>query len=229
VRELPNINERIAYPQLRVVDADGSQLGVITREAALEVAKDRELDLVLVSEKADPPVCRIMDYGKYKFEQEKKAKEAKKKSHQTEVKEVKMRYKIDQHDYDVRIGQASRFLKSGDKVKCTVIFRGREIQHTALAEVLLMRMAKDLEEAAEIQQPPKREGRNMIMFLSPRKAAARPTPPPSAHPRRTLPNPERHHSKHRGEQVQHRRPALAGGLGLKVSAGLAHEAMACPW
>lgn len=83
-----------------------------------------------------------------------------------------MRYKIDQHDYDVRIGQASRFLKAGDKVKCTVIFRGREIQHTALAEVLLMRMAKDLEAAAEIQQPPKREGRNMIMFLSPRKAAA---------------------------------------------------------
>jgi translation initiation factor IF-3 len=169
VRELPNINERISYPQLRVVDADGSQLGVISREQALEVAQDRELDLVLVSEKADPPVCRIMDYGKYKFEQEKKAKEAKKKSHQTEVKEVKMRYKIDQHDYDVRIGQAVRFLKSGDKVKCTVIFRGREIQHTALAEQLLMRMAKDLEESAEIQQEPKREGRNMIMFLSPRK------------------------------------------------------------
>jgi translation initiation factor IF-3 len=172
VRELPNINDRISYPNLRVVDADGSQLGVITREAALEVARDRELDLVLVSEKADPPVCRIMDYGKYKFEQEKKAKEAKKKSHQTEVKEVKMRYKIDLHDYQVRIGQAVRFLKSGDKVKCTVIFRGREIQHTALAEQLLYRMAKDLEENAEIQQPPKREGRNMIMFLSPRKQAA---------------------------------------------------------
>jgi translation initiation factor IF-3 len=154
-----------------VVDADGGQLGVITREAALEVAKERELDLVLVSEKADPPVCRVMDYGKYKFEQEKKAKEAKKKSHQTEVKEVKMRYKIDSHDYQVRIGQAVRFLKAGDKVKCTVIFRGREIQHTALAEVLLLRMAKDLEENAEIQQHPKREGRNMIMFLSPRKQA----------------------------------------------------------
>jgi translation initiation factor IF-3 len=110
-----------------------------------------------------------MDYGKYKFEQEKKAKEAKKKSHQTEVKEVKMRYKIDSHDYQVRIGQAVRFLKDGDKVKCTVIFRGREIQHTALAEVLLMRMAKDLEENADIQQHPKREGRNMIMFLSPRR------------------------------------------------------------
>ena len=127
---------------------------------------------MLVSEKADPPVCRVMDYGKYKFEQEKKAKEAKKKSHQTEVKEVKMRYKIDSHDYQVRIGQASRFLKAGDKVKCTVIFRGREIQHTALAEALLLRMAKDLEENAELQQPPKREGRNMIMFLSPRRQAA---------------------------------------------------------
>ena len=179
VRELPNINDRIGYPNLRVVDADGSQLGVISRERALEVALDRELDLVLVSEKADPPVCRIMDYGKYKFEQEKKAKEAKKKSHQTEVKEVKMRYKIDSHDYQVRIGQAVRFLRAGDKVKCTVIFRGREIQHTALAEQLLMRMAKDLEDNSEIQQPPKREGRNMIMFLTPRKQAAGAKPPSS--------------------------------------------------
>ena len=169
VRELPNINERIKYPQLRVVDSDGKQLGVIDRLKALEIASQRELDLVLVSEKANPPVCRIMDYGKYKFEQEKKAKEARKKSHQTEVKEVKMRYKIDLHDYQVRISQATRFLKAGDKVKCTVIFRGREIQHTALAETLLKRMAKDLEEKAEVQQSPKREGRNMIMFLTPRK------------------------------------------------------------
>ena len=168
-RELPNINERISYSSLRVVDSDGTQLGVISREEALEVAKERELDLVLVSEKATPPVCRIMNYGKFKFEQEKKAKEAMKKSHQTEVKEVKMRYKIDQHDYQVRISQATRFLKAGDKVKCTVIFRGREIQHTALAETLLKRMAKDLEEKAEVQQSPKREGRNMIMFLTPRK------------------------------------------------------------
>ncbi len=169
VRELPNINERIKYPQLRVVDSDGKQLGVIDRLKALEIASQRELDLVLVSEKANPPVCRIMDYGKYKFEQEKKAKEARKKSHQTEVKEVKMRYKIDKHDYDVRIGQATKFLKSGDKVKCTVIFRGREIQHSNLAETLLLRMANDLEEQSEVQQKPKREGRNMIMFLSPRK------------------------------------------------------------
>ena len=169
VRELPNINERINYPELRVVDSDGQQLGVIDRIKALEIASKRELDLVLVSEKANPPVCRIMDYGKYKFEQEKKAKEARKKSHQTEVKEVKMRYKIDKHDYDVRIGQALRFLKAGDKVKCTVIFRGREIQHSNLAETLLRKMANDLEEQSEVQQSPKREGRNMIMFLSPRK------------------------------------------------------------
>ena len=169
VRELPNINERINYPELRVVDSDGQQLGVINRIEALEIASKRELDLVLVSEKANPPVCRIMDYGKYKFEQEKKAKEARKKSHQTEVKEVKMRYKIDKHDYDVRIGQALRFLKAGDKVKCTVIFRGREIQHSNLAETLLLKMANDLEEQSEVQQSPKREGRNMIMFLSPRK------------------------------------------------------------
>jgi len=169
VRELPNINERIKYPQLRVVDSDGKQLGVLDRLKALEIASQRELDLVLVSEKANPPVCRIMDYGKYKFEQEKKAKEARKKSHQTEVKEVKMRYKIDKHDYDVRIGQATKFLKAGDKVKCTVIFRGREIQHSNLAETLLYKMANDLEEQSEVQQKPKREGRNMIMFLSPRK------------------------------------------------------------
>ena len=154
-RELPNINDRINYADLRVVDSDGTQLGVISREEALEVAKDRELDLVLVSEKATPPVCRIMNYGKFKFEQEKKAKEAKKKSHQTEVKEVKMRYKIDQHDYQVRISQATRFLKAGDKVKCTVIFRGREIQHTALAETLLKRMAKDLEERLKYNNRPK--------------------------------------------------------------------------
>jgi translation initiation factor IF-3 len=169
VRELPNINDRISYPQLRVVDADGSQLGVITREAALEVAKDRELDLVLVSEKADPPVCRIMDYGKYKFEQEKKAKEAKKKSHQTEVKEVKMRYIIDDHDYKVRVNQAKRFLQSGDKVKATIMFRGREIQHSHLAKALLDRMAVDLQELAEVQQEPKQEGRSMMMLLSPKK------------------------------------------------------------
>ena len=133
------------------------------------MAEEKELDLVLVSDKADPPVCRIMDYGKYKFEQEKKAREARKKQHTADVKEVKMRYKIEDHDYQVRVNQAVRFLKDGDKVKATITFRGREIQHSDLAEELLKRMATDLEEIAEVQQAPKREGRNMMMLLSPKK------------------------------------------------------------
>jgi len=131
-RDLPQINERIRFPEIRVIDSDGSQLGIITPAEALRVAEEKELDLVLVSETANPPVCRIMDYGKYKFEQEKKAREAKKKQHTADIKEVKMRYKIDEHDYNVRVNQAQRFLKAGDKVKATITFRGREIQHSNL-------------------------------------------------------------------------------------------------
>ncbi|GBF83690.1 translation initiation factor IF-3 [Aphanothece sacrum] len=168
-RDLPKINERIRFPEIRVIDSDGSQVGVVTPEDALKLAQERELDLVLVSETAKPPVCRIMDYGKYKFEQEKKAREAKKKQHTADVKEVKMRYKIDEHDYNVRVNQAQRFLKSGDKVKATITFRGREIQHANLAQDLLERMATDLKDHGEIQQAPKREGRNMMMLITPKK------------------------------------------------------------
>jgi translation initiation factor IF-3 len=168
-RDLPPINERIRFPNIRVIDTDGGQLGIITPQEALRIAEEKELDLVLVSDKADPPVCRIMDYGKYKFEQEKKAREARKKQHTADVKEVKMRYKIEEHDYQVRVNQAERFLKSGDKVKATITFRGREIQHSDLGEDLLKRMAMDLDALAEVQQLPKREGRNMMMLLSPKK------------------------------------------------------------
>ncbi|MDY6781180.1 MAG: translation initiation factor IF-3 [Cyanobacteriota bacterium] len=168
-RDLPQINEKIRFPQIRVIDTDGSQLGVIPSEEGRRLAEEKGLDLVLVSDKSDPPVCKIMDYGKFKYEKEKKEREAKKKQHNADVKEVKMRYKIDDHDYQVRVVNARRFLKSGDKVKATVIFRGREIQHTNLAEDLLKRMAKDLQEVAELQQAPKREGRNMMMLLSPKK------------------------------------------------------------
>jgi translation initiation factor IF-3 len=168
-RDLPQINERIRFPKIRAIDTDGSQLGILTPQEALRIAEEKDLDLVLVSDKADPPVCRIMDYGKYKFEQEKKAREAKKKQHTAEVKEVKMRYKIEEHDYNVRLNQAQRFLKVGDKVKATITFRGREIQHTDLAEELLKRMATDLAEVAEVQQAPKKEGRSMMMLLSPKK------------------------------------------------------------
>jgi translation initiation factor IF-3 len=136
---------------------------------ALRIAEEKDLDLVLLSDKAEPPVCRIMDHGKYLYEKEKETKEQKKKQHTADVKEVKMRYKIEEHDYQVRVSQAQRFLKAGDKVKVTITFRGREIQHSDLAEDLLARMAKDLEDAAELQQAPKKEGRNMMMLMSPKK------------------------------------------------------------
>jgi translation initiation factor IF-3 len=168
-RDLPQINERIRFPKIRVIDTNGDQLGILTPQEARQIAQEQELDLVLVSDKADPPVCRVMDYGKYKFEQEKKVREAKKKQHNAEVKEVKMRYKIEEHDYQVRLNQAKRFLASGDKVIATIMFRGREIQHSDLAETLLQRMSKDLEEIADIQQSPKKEGRMMMMLLAPKK------------------------------------------------------------
>lgn len=168
-RDLPQINERIRFSEIRLIDANGAQLGIMCPQEALRLAEEKELDLVLLSDKADPPVCRIMDHGKFKFEQEKKAREARKKQHTADVKEVKMRYKIELHDYKVRVTQAKRFLKNGDKVKATVMFRGREIQHSNMAEDLLRRMANDLEGLAEIQQAPKREGRNMMMLLSPKK------------------------------------------------------------
>lgn len=168
-RNLPPINENIRFPEIRVIGTDGEQLGILTPREARERAAEKELDLVLVSDKADPPVCRIMDYGKYKFEQEKKAREARKKQHTADIKEVKMRYKIDPHDYQVRVKAAARFLKAGDKVKATINFRGREIQHAELAAKLLTQMMEDLQDIAEVQQVPKREGRNMMMMLSPKK------------------------------------------------------------
>lgn len=168
-RNVPPINENIRFPEIRLIDSDGAQLGIMPPREAMKLAEEKELDLVLVSDKASPPVCRIIDYGKYKFEQEKRAREARKRQHNAEVKEVKMRYKIDDHDYNVRVKNAQRFLKSGDKVKATVMFRGREIQHSDLAKQLLQRMAKDLEEFAEVQQAPKQEGRNMMMLLTPKK------------------------------------------------------------
>ena len=168
-RNVPPINENIRFPKIRLIGPAGDQLGIMSPQEALPMAEEQDLDLVLISDKADPPVCRIMDYGKYKFEQEKKAREARKKQHNADLKEVKMRYKIDDHDYNVRVNHARRFLKSGDKVKATVMFRGREIQHSDLAQRLLERMAKDLEEMGEVQQRPKREGRNMIMIVAPKK------------------------------------------------------------
>ena len=168
-REQIVINEKINYPKIRLIDVSGQQLGIYSSNEALNIATNEGLDLVIISDKSNPPVCKIVDYGKYKFIQEKKAKEARKKQHNATIKEVKMRYKIEEHDYKVRINQALRFLQSGDKVKATVTFRGREIQHSNLAIELLKKMASDLKDIAEIQQSPSRDGRYIIMILSPRK------------------------------------------------------------
>lgn len=164
-----NINHDIKNPQIRLISSSGSQLGIFSSNEAIKLAEAEGLDLVMISHRSNPPVCKIIDYGKYKFIQEKKAKEARKKQHHANLKEVKMRYKIEEHDYKVRINQASRFLEAGDKVKATITFKGREIQHTDLALDLLNKMAKNLENIAEIQQSPSRDGKQIIMILSPRK------------------------------------------------------------
>ena len=164
-----NINHNITHPRIRLISSSGSQLGIYSSQEALQLARAEGLDLVMISNRSDPPVCRIIDYGKYKFSQEKKAKEARKKQHHANLKEVKMRYKIEEHDYKVRINQALRFLDAGDKVKATITFKGREIQHTNLAIELLNKMAKDLNALADVQQSPSKDGKHIIMILSPKK------------------------------------------------------------
>ena len=184
-RQQPHpINERIRFPNIRVIDSDGGQLGIMTPQEALVIAQEKELDLVLLTDKADPPVCRIIDYGKYKYEKEKEEREAERNHHKVTVKELKMRYTIEEHDYQVRINQAQRFLKAGDKVKATINFKGRENQHSHLAIALLKRMAEDLQEIAEVQQAPKMEGRSINMFLVPKNPRAAATKN-----RKTVPSP----------------------------------------
>ncbi|HBB33846.1 MAG TPA: translation initiation factor IF-3 [Cyanobacteria bacterium UBA8803] len=163
-RDLPIINERIRFPEIRVIDTDGTQLGIMSSRDALRIAEEKELDLVLVNDKGEVPVCRVMDYDKWKYQQSKNIGKAR----PTVVKEVKMSYNIAEHDYQVRVNQAGRFLKSGDKVKATILLKGREIQHSDLAEALLKRMSVDLQETAELEQSPKREGNKMTMLLSPK-------------------------------------------------------------
>lgn len=163
------INEKIRLPQVRVIDANGANLGTMSSREALNIANEQQLDLVLLSDKADPPVCRIINYGKFKYEQE---KQRTKQAHKTKLKELNMRYTIEDHDYTVRVNQAKRFLQSGDQVKATITLRGRETQHSDLAVSLLQRMASDLQEYGQIQQTPKREGGRVIMLVVPKNTSA---------------------------------------------------------
>lgn len=151
-----------------MVDADNNQLGIMPVKEALRLAEERQQDLVEVAPQAKPPVCRIMDFGKFKYEQSKREKEAKKKQRIIQVKEVKLRPRIEDNDYAVKTKNAERFLKDGDKVKVTIMFRGREIVHTELGRSLLDRMAVDLKDLCTIERHAKLEGKNMIMILAPK-------------------------------------------------------------
>ncbi len=162
------MNEQINAREVLVVDADGTQLGVMKTSEALKLAQEKRMDLVNVAPAAKPPVCRLMDYGKYKYEQSKKDREARKKQKVNTVKEVKLRPNIDKHDFDVKAKRSKKFLENGDKVKVTVMFRGREITHPEIAQRLCDQLAKELEDYCVIEKAAKKEGRNMIMILSPK-------------------------------------------------------------
>jgi translation initiation factor IF-3 len=163
------INSRIRARDVRVISPEGEQLGIMSIRDALRAAQERELDLVEVAPNARPPVCRIMDYGKYKYEQTKRQKEARKKQKIVSIKEVRMSPKIDEHDFQVKAKNAERFLKDGNKVKVSVRFRGREVVHSDLARNMLLQMAKGVEDIAKIDRQPTIEGRQMIMILSPKQ------------------------------------------------------------
>jgi translation initiation factor IF-3 len=163
-----NINQFIRAKEVRVIDPDGGQVGVIPLQQALEKAAEAGLDLVEVSPNADPPVCKIMDYGRYKYEQTKKLQEAKKKQSSFQVKEIKVRPKTGEHDLRVKIGHIRKFIGKQDKVKVTVVFRGREIGLSEMAKDQLRNIVAETEDVATVEQPPKFEGRTMVMILAPK-------------------------------------------------------------
>ncbi|MDR9394158.1 MAG: translation initiation factor IF-3 [Roseovarius sp.] len=163
----PRTNDRIRAPEIRLIGADGDNAGVVSPSEALEMAEEAGLDLVEISPNANPPVCKIMDYGKYKYEQQKREAEARKKQKTIEVKEVKFRPNTDTHDYEVKMRNVFKFLENGDKVKVTLRFRGREMAHQQLGRELLQRVAEDVKELGKVENMPKMEGRQMIMIIAP--------------------------------------------------------------
>jgi translation initiation factor IF-3 len=165
------INDAIRVPRVRLIDEDGTQLGIKTSDEAREYAYGKNLDLVEVAAQADPPVAKVMDYGKYRYQEEQKAKLARKHQSQIHVKEIKLRPKIGQHDYETKKGHVVRFLNQRAKVKVTIMFRGREQQHPERGRDLLMRLADDVKELGVIESPPLQDGRNMVMVLGPTKQA----------------------------------------------------------
>ncbi len=169
-RDQTRINERIRVPEVRVIDDEGNQIGVMKTPDALKLAQERDLDLVEVAPEAHPPVCRVLDYSKYKYEQAQKVKQARKHQQQITVREIKFRPKIAQHDYDTKKHHVERFLRHKDKVKVTIMFRGREVTHPERGTAILDRLAEELSELGVVEQRPMQEGRNMTMMMAPSKA-----------------------------------------------------------
>jgi translation initiation factor IF-3 len=168
-RDETRINERIRVPQVRLIGADGNQIGIVETAKALRYAQERDLDLVEVAPDARPPVCRVLDYSKYKYEQEQKAKAARRHQKQVNVREIKLRPKIATNDYETKKNHVVRFLRGDDRVKVTIMFRGREQTHPERGERLLMRLAEDVAELGTVEQAPQQDGRNMTMLLAPVK------------------------------------------------------------
>ena len=164
----PRINDRIRAPEIRLIGADGENVGVVTPARAMAMAEEAGLDLVEISPNAEPPVCKIMDFGKFKYESQKKEAEARKKQKVIEIKEIKFRPGTDTHDYDVKMRSVLKFLGEGDKVKVTLRFRGREMAHQELGLELLNRVAADVGDAGKVESMPKLEGRQMVMMIGPR-------------------------------------------------------------
>jgi translation initiation factor IF-3 len=169
-RDTTRINERIRVPEVRLIDDEGNQIGVLKTPDALIFAQERDLDLVEVAPEARPPVCRVLDYSKYKYEQAQKVKQARKHQQQITVREIKFRPKIAEHDYDTKKHHVERFLKHKDKVKVTIMFRGREVTHPERGTMILDRLAEELSELGVVEQRPMQEGRNMTMMMAPSKA-----------------------------------------------------------
>ena len=172
-RDPTRLNERIRVPEVRLIGADGEQIGIVATDKALEQARAADLDLVEVAPEAKPPVARLLDYSKYKYEQEQKQKAARKHQQQVNVREIKLRPKIADHDYNTKKGHVERFLRGQDKVKVTIMFRGREQAHPERGRALLQRLFEDLDGLAVIESDPLQEGRNMSMLLAPSREAMR--------------------------------------------------------
>jgi translation initiation factor IF-3 len=177
---MTRINERIRIPEVRLIDEKGEQVGVVKVQDALEYARERDLDLVEIAPEARPPVCRVLDYSKYKYEQEQRRKAARKHQQQVTVREMKLRPKIATHDYETKKGHILRFLKQGQKVKVTIMFRGREMAHPERGEALLRKVAEEIAEFGTVEQQPNQEGRNMTMVMAPVRTPARKQEQPAA-------------------------------------------------